>query len=323
MTKFGYFLSCEEHDPKELLRQARLAEQHGFEGLWISDHYHPWVDAQGQSAFVWAVIGALSEATSLPVTTAVTCPIIRIHPSIIAQAAATAQVMLDGRFRLGLGTGEALNEHIHGDQWPPASERRRMLEEAIEVIRRLWTGKLVSFRGEFYDVDTARLYTLPEKPPPIYISGFGPKSTELAGRIGDGYISTAPSSDMIQVFRAAGGQGKPTAAGFKVCWSEDAARARHNVHRLWPTNGIPGEASQLLPLPRHFEQLSQLVTEEAVADKIACGPSADDHIAVIRQYVEAGYDEIYIQQVGPEQDGFFSFYAEEVLPRCRTTQAVR
>ncbi|MCC5574668.1 TIGR03557 family F420-dependent LLM class oxidoreductase [Microtetraspora sp. AC03309] len=323
MTMFGYFLSSEEHDPKELVRQAKLAEQAGFEGLWISDHYHPWLDVQGQSSFVWSVIGALSEVTSLPVTTAVTCPIIRIHPAIIAQAAATAQVMLDGRFRFGVGTGEALNEHILGDQWPPASERRRMLGEAIEIIRRLWRGGLVSFHGEFYEVDTARLYTLPERPPPIYISGLGPKSAELAGRIGDGYISTEPTPELIEVFHRAGGQGKPTAAGIKVCWSRDETRARRNVHRLWPTNGIPGEASQLLPLPRHFEQLSQLVTEESVADRIACGPSPEAHIAAIRQYVGAGYDEVYIQQVGPEQDGFFSFYAEEVLPRCRTAQAVR
>ncbi|MEZ0074795.1 LLM class F420-dependent oxidoreductase [Planotetraspora sp. GP83] len=317
MTTFGYFLSSEEHDPKELVRQAKLAEQAGFEALWISDHYHPWLDEQGQSSFVWSVIGALSEATSLPVTTAVTCPLIRIHPAIIAQAAATAQILLDGRFRLGVGTGEALNEHILGDQWPPAEERQQMLEEALEIIRELWTGELVTHRGEFYEVDTARIYSLPERLPPIYISGFGPKAVDLAGRLGDGYISTAPAADLVEAFHKAGGEGKPSAAGVKVCWSADESQARQTVHRLWPTSAIPGEANQLLPLPRHFKQLSELVTEEEATKSIACGPSPEAHLASIRQYVEAGFDEVYISQIGPEQDGFFSFYSSEILPRLR------
>ncbi|MEW9534631.1 TIGR03557 family F420-dependent LLM class oxidoreductase [Microbispora sp. NPDC049125] len=317
MTTFGYFLSSEEHDPKELVRQARLAEEAGFEALWISDHFHPWLDEQGQGSFVWSVIGALSEATSLPVTTAVTCPLIRIHPAIIAQAAATAQILLDGRFRLGVGTGEALNEHILGDAWPPAEERQRMLEEAVEVIRRLWTGELVTHRGDFYDVDTARLYSLPEQPPPIYISGFGPKAIELAGRLGDGYVSVSPESDAVEAFHKAGGEGKPAAGGLKVCWSQDEARARETVHRLWPTQGIPGEAAQLLPLPRHFAQLAELVTEEAATESVPCGPSTEAHVAAVRQFVDAGYDEVYVSQIGPEQDGFFSFYSKEVLPRLR------
>ncbi|MEV4456071.1 LLM class F420-dependent oxidoreductase [Microbispora sp. NPDC049633] len=317
MTTFGYFLSSEEHDPKELVRQAKLAEEAGFEALWISDHYHPWLDEQGESSFVWSVIGAVSQATSLPVTTAVTCPIIRIHPAIIAQAAATAQILLDGRFRLGVGTGEALNEHILGDQWPPAEERQRMLEEALDVIRELWTGELVTYRGEFYEVDTARLYSLPDQPPPIYISGFGPKSVELAGRLGDGYIHTAPAADMVEAFHKAGGEGKPCAAGLKVCWSEDEAEARRTVHRLWPNQGIPGEAAQLLPLPRHFEQLAQLVTEEAATRSTPCGPSPEAHLNAIREYVDAGFDEVYVNQIGPDQDGFFEFYATRILPRLR------
>ncbi|GAA4593195.1 LLM class F420-dependent oxidoreductase [Planotetraspora phitsanulokensis] len=315
MTTFGYFLSSEEHDPKALVRQAKLAEQAGFEALWISDHFHPWLDEQGQSSFVWSVIGAISEATSLPVTTAVTCPIIRIHPAIIAQAAATAQILLDGRFRLGVGTGEALNEHILGDPWPPAEERQRMLEEALELIRKLWSGELVTHRGEFYDVDTARIYSLPDTPPPVYISGFGPKAVELAGRAGDGYISTSPDRDLVEQFHKAGGTGKPTAAGIKVCWAHDEGSARETVHRLWPTSAIPGEANQLLPLPRHFEQLAQLVTVEEATENVPCGPSVDDHLRSIRQYVEAGFDEVYISQIGPDQEGFFSFYSVEILPR--------
>src|SRR5690349_14875129 len=175
MTRFGYFLSCEEYGPVELVRQAKLAEQAGFRSLWISDHFHPWNDQQGNSPFVWSVIGALSQATSLPITTAVTCPTIRIHPAIIAQAAATAGVQCQDRFVLGVGSGEALNEHILGDRWPPGDQRVAMLEEAVEVIRKLHTGKRVTHRGEYYTVEDARIYTLPDEPVPIYVSGFGPK----------------------------------------------------------------------------------------------------------------------------------------------------
>ncbi|MEV5712094.1 LLM class F420-dependent oxidoreductase [Actinoallomurus sp. NPDC052274] len=314
MAKFGYFLSCEEHSPKELVRQAKLAEQAGFEALWISDHYHPWLDEQGESPFVWSVIGALAQVTSLPITTAVTCPLVRTPPAIVAQAAATSAVLTDGRFVLGVGTGEALNEHIVESRWPPAEERREMLEEAVEVMRRLWTGKLVSHHGRYYNVDTARLYTLPDEPPPIYMSGFGKKAATLAGRIADGFMCTMPDRDLLEIFRSAGGEGKPAQGGLKVCWSRNVASARKTAHRLWPNEQLPGEAAQLLPLPRHFEQLSQLVTEEMIEQNLPCGPDAGRHIQAIREYVDAGYDEVYINQIGPDQDEFFSFYAEQVLP---------
>ena len=317
MVTFGYFLASEEHGPDELVRQARLAERAGFEALWISDHFHPWIDEQGESPFVWTVIGALSQAVSLPVTTAVTCPIIRIHPVIIAQAAATAQVMLHGRFRLGVGTGEALNEHVVGAPWPPAAERLEMLEEAVEVIRRLWSGGVLTHRGVHYDVDTARLYTLPEEPPPIYMSGFGPKAISLAARIADGFMSTAPQRESVERFRKEGGDGKPAQAGVKVCWAEDEAEARRTAHRLWPNQGIPGEAAQLLPMPRHFEQLAGLVAEEHVARTVAYGPDPEAHAEMIRRYVDAGFDEVYVSQIGPRQEEFFACYRDQVLPRVR------
>ncbi|WP_405145125.1 LLM class F420-dependent oxidoreductase [Sphaerisporangium sp. NBC_01403] len=316
MTTFGYFLSSEEHGPRELVRQAKLAERAGFEGLWISDHYHPWLDEQGQSPFVWSVIGAVAEATSLPITTAVTCPLVRIHPAVIAQAAATSAVISEGRFRLGVGTGEALNEHIIDTRWPPAAERLEMLEEAVELMRRLWTGELVTHRGTHYKVDTARLYTLPDQPP-VYISGFGDKSVELAGRIADGYICTGPDAELVNRFHSSGGEGKPVQGGLKVCYAEDAAQARKTVHRLWPTQGIKGEASQLLPLPRHFEQLAEIVSEEDATASTPCGPDPEAHLKAIKQYVDAGFDELYISQIGPDQDAFFDFYAREVLPHVR------
>jgi G6PDH family F420-dependent oxidoreductase len=314
LTKFGYFLSSEEHSPRELIRQARLAEEAGFEALWISDHYHPWLDEQGESSFVWSVVGALSEAVSLPITTAVTCPLVRIHPAIIAQAAATSALLTEGRFVLGVGTGEALNEHIVDSRWPPASERLEMLEEAIDVIRRLFTGKLVTHHGEHYDVDTARLYSLPERPPPIYMSGFGDKAAELAGRVADGFMCVKPDADLLKTFRSAAGTDKVAQGGLKVCWAPDAAQGRRTAHRLWPNDQLPGEAPQLLPLPRHFAQLSELVTEEMVGEDIACGPDPERHIGALGAFVDAGYDEVYVNQIGPDQDGFFAFYAEQVLP---------
>ncbi|MET9247256.1 LLM class F420-dependent oxidoreductase [Nonomuraea sp. NPDC003709] len=317
MARVGYFLSSEEHGPKELVRQSKLAEQAGFEGLWISDHYHPWLDEQGQSPFVWSTIGAIAEAVTLPITTAVTCPLVRIHPAVIAQAAATSAVLTGGRFQLGVGTGEALNEHIVESRWPPAAERLEMLEEAIEVMRRLWSGELTTHRGRHYSVDSARLYTLPDNPPPVYISGFGEKSVRLAGRIGDGYISTGPDADLVKLFRESGGAGKPAQGGLKVCYADDQAAARKTVHRLWPTEGIKGEASQLLPLPRHFAQLAEMVSEEDATASTPCGPDPEVHVQAIQKYVDAGFDEVYVSQIGTEQDAFFEFYAREVLPRLR------
>src|SRR4051794_28137860 len=191
--KLGYFLSCEEFGPHELVRQARLAEAAGFDRVWISDHYHPWVDAQGESAFVWSMIGAIAADTEgLHVTTGVTCPTLRIHPAVIAQAAATSAVLLDGRFTLGGGSGEAPNEHILRGQWAGGGVRLEMLREAIEVMRLLWQGGSQSHRGRHYTVENARIYTLPERPPEILMSGFGPKAVDLAARVGDGYAAVMP-----------------------------------------------------------------------------------------------------------------------------------
>src|SRR3954470_21318797 len=199
--RFGYFLSCEEYSPAQLVEQAVAAEKAGFDALWISDHFHPWNNEQGQSPFVWGMIGAIGEACSLPVTTAVTCPTTRIHPAVIAQAAATTGELLEGRFTLGVGSGEALNEHILGDPWPNADRRLEMLEEAVALIRELWTGDVVAWEGKHYRVDHARIYNLPETPPEIYVSGFGPKAVDVAARIGDGYISTMPDSDFVRRFK--------------------------------------------------------------------------------------------------------------------------
>jgi G6PDH family F420-dependent oxidoreductase len=317
MTTFGYFLSCEEYDPAELIEQAVRAEQAGFDALWISDHFHPWNDEQGESPFVWSVIGALSQVCRLPVTTAVTCPTIRTHPAIVAQAAATAAVMLDGKFSLGVGTGEALNEHILGTAWPTADVRLEMLEEAVEVIRALWTGDVVSHRGTHYTVDTARIYTLPEHPPPIYVSAFGPKAVDVAARIGDGFVSVSPDEDLLTRYRKQAGTGKIIQGGFKVCYADTAEDGASIAHRLWANSGLPGELAQVLPSPRHFEQASELVTEEMTRSSVVCGRDAAEHAEAFEPYLNVGFDEIYVANMGPHYADMIRMYGDEVLPKLR------
>jgi coenzyme F420-dependent glucose-6-phosphate dehydrogenase len=316
MTTYGYKLSSEEHPAPDLVRYAQRAEQAGFEFGAISDHFHPWIDKQGESPFVWSVIGGIAATTErFRLGTAVTCPTIRIHPAIIAQAAATAASMMPGRFFLGVGTGENLNEHVLGDRWPGISIRREMLEEAIDVIRNLWSGDLVTREGQHYSVDGARLYSLPEEPPPIYVAGAGPKAAQLAGHVGDGYIGVAPNPEMIEEFDRSGGAGKPRVAEVQACWAPDEAEARKTAHEWWPVIAIEGELGQELPLPRHFEQAAENVREEQVAEVVACGPDPERHLEVIRKFTEAGYDHVAIHQIGPDQDGFFDFYEREVLPK--------
>ncbi len=314
--KLGYFLSSEEFGPRELVRQAKLAEDAGFHGLWISDHFHPWNDEQGNSPFVWSVIGALAEATDLPVTTGVTCPTIRIHPAIIAQAAATSAALLGpGRFNLGVGTGEALNEHVLGDHWPEADVRLEMLEEAIHIMREMWKGGQFSHDGGHYLVENARLYSLPDEPPPVLISGFGPKAIELAGRIGDGFCTVEPDADAIKQFQDAGGKGKVVHAGTKVCFGADEQACLDTVFRIWRNEGLPGELPQILPTPAHFEQASELVTKDMIAGSRVCGPDVGKHVAHFQEFADAGVDELFVQQIGPDNEAFFETFKAEVVPQ--------
>lgn len=318
MAEIGYVFSSEETSPNDMLRNARRAEEVGFTTSWVSDHYHPWIDAQGQSPFVWTVIGGIAAVTErMRLGTGVTCPTIRIHPAIIAQATATSAAMMEGRFWFGVGSGENLNEHILGDRWPPADVRLEMMEEAVEVIRLLWEGGNKRHHGKHYTVENARLYTLPDEPPPIYVSAFGPKAVEVAARIGDGYVGTSPEKELLEAFDEHGGRGKPKLGEMKVCWNEDEAEARRTVHELWPNMGLPGELSQELATPAHFEQAASLVTEEMVAGTPPCGPDPEPYVESIRQYEEAGYDEIYVHQIGPDQEGFFRFFEKEIFPNLR------
>jgi G6PDH family F420-dependent oxidoreductase len=262
------------------------------------------------------VIGALSQACSLPVTTAVTCPTVRMHPAIVAQAAATAAVQLGGRFTLGVGSGEALNEHVLGDVWPATDVRLEMLEEAVALMRLLWEGGVVTTAGKHYAVDTARIYTLPDEPPPVYVSGFGPKATDLAARIGDGYISTKTDADLLKRFKDAS-EGKPAMAGTKVAFAPTRNEGIDLAHRIWPNAGLPGELAQVLPTPTHFEQASQLVTREMSAEGAPAGPDPDVHREAVQQYLDLGYDEVYVANMGPHYLDLIELFGREVLPALR------
>jgi coenzyme F420-dependent glucose-6-phosphate dehydrogenase len=316
MNELGYALSSEEHPPADLVAHARRAEEAGFRFALISDHFHPWVDRQGHSPFVWTVLGGIAQATErLEVGTGVTCPTVRIHPAILAQAAATTADLFGGRFFLGVGTGENLNEHVTGARWPSVDVRLEMLEEAVEVIRRLWRGELTSHEGKHYTVENARIYTLPERLPPIHVAAGGAKAAEVAGRIGDGYIGTSPDPDTLRAFAEAGGRDKPRYVQVTVCWAADEADARKTALEWWPNAGLSGQLSQELPLPSHFEQAASLVTEDTLAESLPLGPDPERHLSTIRQYFDAGYDHVYVHQIGPDQAGFFDFYRREILPK--------
>jgi G6PDH family F420-dependent oxidoreductase len=313
MTTFGYTLSSEEHSPADLVDNARRAEELDFEFLSISDHYHPWTTEQGHSPFVWSVLGALSQATErVRVGVGVTAPIVRIHPAILAQATATTALLFEGRFFWGVGTGEALNEHILGTRWPRPEIRLEMLEEAVGIVRELWKGETVDHRGRYYEVENARIFDAPATGIPIIVSGFGPASAQLAGRIGDGFWGTAPDHELVEAFEQAGGSG-PRYAQLTICWADDEDKARETVHRIWPNAGVTGQLSQDLPTWTHFEQAAQPLTPAQVTDEIPCGPEIAGEIASnVRKYVDAGYDHLYFHQVGPDQEAFFRFWESDL-----------
>jgi G6PDH family F420-dependent oxidoreductase len=310
---FGYMLSSAEHGPSALVDNAARAEELGFAFATISDHFHPWIEAQGHSPFVWSTLGAIARATErVEVATAVTCPIVRMHPAVVAQAAATTSLLFGGRFSFGVGTGEALNEHIFGSRWPPARVRVDMLEEAVGLIRQLFTGDTVDHYGRYFRIENARLFDPPQTKVPICISGFGRQSAALAGRIGDGYWGTSPDRDLLDTFEMNGGAG-PRYALVKLCWAPTEDEARATVHRLWPTSALGGQLSQDLPTWTHFEQATSMLTEEQTTARIPCGPRIAEELRhVVDTYAKAGYDHIAFQQAGDDQEAFFRFWNDEL-----------
>ncbi len=314
MVEIGYALSSEEHTPADLVRWAELAEKAGFTYALISDHYHPWIDRQGHSPFVWGVIGAISQRTErLVLGTGVTCPMIRTHPAIIAQAAATAACLMPGRFFLGVGSGENLNEHILGDKWPPFDTRLEMLEESIEVMRLLWQGGQQSHEGDYYLVENARVYDLPDEPVRVMVAASGEKAAQLAGRVGDGFIGTSAKREPVDAFKKAGGARKPRYGQLTVSWAKSEKQAVKRALEVWPTAGIPGQLGQELALPAFFEQAAELVTDEQITQQVICGPDAGPIREKIAEYEKVGYTHVYLHDVGRDQQGFISFCERELL----------
>lgn len=311
---WGYTLSSEEFGPRDLVEQACLAEEAGFEFVTVSDHYHPWTETQGQSPFAWTTIGGVAARTNkLRVGTGVTCPIIRYHPTIVAQAAATASSLSNGRFFLGVGTGEWLNEHVVGGAWPSIAVRREMLEEAVDLMRQLWTGDTVDHRGEHYTVENARIFTVPSGEIAVVSAASGPESAQAAAAYADGLWSTAPNAEIVDAYRGAGGKG-PVYGQVTVCIAGDEDQARKTALEVWPNAGIPGQLSQDLATWTHFQQVSQLVTADHVAERIACGPDPGVVVEMTHKYLDAGFDHIHFHQVGPDQRGFLEFWQTRLAP---------
>jgi len=291
-----------------------MAEEHGFDFVSISDHFHPWITNQGHSPFVWTVLGAIGQATEdIDVAVGVTCPTVRIHPAILAQATATTANLLPGRFIWGVGSGEALNEQILGDPWPPADVRLEMLEEAVAVIRQMWEGDSVTFRGDYYLVEDATIFDPPPHPIPVIVSAFGPVAAEVAARIGDGLWTTGTKPEIVETFGDEGGSG-PVFSQITLCWAESSEEALETAHRIWPNTGVPGQLSQDLRTPAHFEQAVELVTPELIGESMACGPDPEPLLKATRAAIDAGIDHIYFHQIGDDQEGFLSFWDDEIAP---------
>lgn len=316
--EIGYTLICEEHPPARLLKNAAKAEEAGFNFLAVSDHFHPWTSTQGESPFVWSVLGALSVVTQeIKVSTAVTCPTYRYHPAVVAQAAATSAKMLEGRFSFGVGSGEALNESIMGLPWPEAPERLARLKEAVHLIRELWTGENVTFRGEYYKAINARIFTLPDTLPPICVAASGDRAAELAGEIGDGFWGLEPDAKLIKTYLSSGGKKENIYGQFHVCCSESKEASRKMVHERWPNHGLKGEMNVILPTVNHFEQACEMVTEEMACENVPVSKDPQDHIEQIKKYQDAGYTHVTIHQIGTDHSYFFDLYKAEVLPEFR------
>ena len=323
MVAIGYTVMGEQSAPKQLVADAVRAEEAGFDFIAASDHYFPWLAEQGHSPYTWSVLGAIAHATErIDLMTYVTCPIMRYHPAVVAQKAATIQLLSDGRFTLGLGAGENLNEHVIGQGWPPVDIRHEMLSEAVQIIRRLFDGETVTFRGNHLDCESARLWDLPPDAPPIGIAVSGPDSCELAGEYADVMIAVEPRKELGEMFDAAGGRGKPRIGQVGLAYDPDpdAARKRALEQFRWFTGGWKTMAE--LPGPKHFAAASQAVREEDVAKQIPCGPDVDAHVQAVKKFVDAGFTHVAVVQIGGEyQDMFFPWAETELLPALRKLPA--
>jgi G6PDH family F420-dependent oxidoreductase len=310
MTRYGYSLMSELYDPMDLLAQAARAEEAGFDFLTISDHFHPWLYSHEHSPYAWSVLGALAAQTQrVELVSLVTCPTIRYHPAIVAQKAATVAAMSDGRFHLGLGGGENLNEHVVGRGWPAPRVRHEMLEEAIDIMRLLWQGGYHSYDGRHYTVDRARVFTLPDEPPPIHVAASGTQATALASRVGGGLIATEPLAELTREFDAATGGERPKYGQIAISLDDDEAYARRMAHERFRFAASGWKVQAELPNPVNFEAATTHVREEDIAQMIPCGPDLDRHAEAIRQWTDAGFDHVAIVQTA-DPERFFESWAE-------------
>ncbi|MGH8873545.1 MAG: TIGR03557 family F420-dependent LLM class oxidoreductase [Acidimicrobiia bacterium] len=317
MVEHGLTLSSEEHTPGKLVEIAVAAEEAGFDFVAVSDHYHPWIGEQGHSPFVWSVLGAISQVTSaLRVGVGVSCPTVRMHPAVSAHAAATVACLLEGRFTWGVGTGEALNEHVLGDRWPPGDVRLEMLAEAIGIIRALWEGKSVTHRGRHYTVEDARIFDLPEERPPIVVSAFGDEAVEMAARLGDGLWITGLQSEVIEKYRSHGGEG-PVWSQLSLCWDPDRDTAVDRAFRMWPNTALTGQLAQDLRTVEHMEQAVEMVRRDDIEKALPCGPDPRRIIESIEEAASMGVDHIYLHQIGDPVDGFIDFWRDEIRPKVK------
>ncbi|MGW0432872.1 TIGR03557 family F420-dependent LLM class oxidoreductase [Micromonospora sp. NPDC003197] len=316
--QIGYKLAAEAFGPAELIRQAVRAEQAGFDFVEMSDHYHPWLDVQGHSPFAWTALGAIAARTDrIGLATGVTCPTVRYHPAIIAQASATLAIVSNDRFVLGVGSGERLNEHVVGQGFPNASGRHELLREALEIIRLLWSGGYQSYEGKHLRLEDARVFDLPDRLPLIAVAASGPASVKLAAELGDGLFATEPKPDLVDDYRAAGGTG-PRYAEVAVAWAPDEQQA---VRAAWETSrwSVTGwKVMSELPNPVNFDAASRTVTDDDIRQQFAVGPDVERHVQAVKKYADAGFDHLVLQNAGPDPDGFIDFFERELVDRLRS-----
>jgi G6PDH family F420-dependent oxidoreductase len=319
MTQFGYTALCEQTPVNQLVSDLVAAEQAGFDFSVMSDHYFPWLEEQGHSGYAWSVLGAAAQATErLPLMTFVTCPTFRYHPAVVAQQAATLGLLSGGRFTLGLGAGENLNEHVIGGGWPLPRVRHERLAEAVEIIRALFGGGSVNYRGRHFDVERARLYDLPQPPPPIALAVSGPSSVRIAAEQADSMIAVEPDADLVQGFSQDGGSGKPKDGQLPICYDRDekAARARAREQWRWAAGGWPVMSE--LPDPASFDAYSRHIREDDICEVVSCGPDVSQHVKAVSQYVTAGFTHVSLVQVGGgHQAEFIEWGRDELLPALR------
>jgi G6PDH family F420-dependent oxidoreductase len=318
--RLGYTLMTEQSGPRQLVLHAAAAERAGFEFEVISDHFFPWLDEMGHSPYAWSVLGAVTQVTErVELMTYVTCPLMRYHPAVVAQKAATVDLLSGGRFTLGLGAGENLNEHIVGRGWPPVNVRHEMLEEAITIIRQLFRGGYVSFVGEHYRVDSAKLWDLPQQPLPIGVAVSGEQSIKTFAPLADHLIAVEPEAQLIGQWDAAVGHRSTRKIGqLPICWGPDREAAVARAHQLFRWFGGGWKVNAELPGPMGFAGASQFVRPDDIADSIPCGPDLGAIVKAVRAFEDAGFTDLALVQIGDEsQHDFLEMAAKELLPSLR------